>query len=174
MTGERPTRLFTYVAPYADERLGVRGTGFTAVLLAYGVAAVVGSSLGGRLADRSPVAGVRAAAAAFGAALLGLGLAGWLRLPVAGVPLLLVWGGAFSVLVVSMALAVLRRAPGPRAETATAVHGIVFQVGIVAGSALGAAWYEAGALAGVPVFAGPAGLVGLALAGWRGRSFAAD
>ncbi|MFG1955545.1 MFS transporter [Micromonospora sp. NPDC048830] len=166
--------MFTYVAPYADERLGLRGAAFTAVLLAYGCAAVVGSNLGGRLADRRPVGGVRAAAATFAAALLGVGLAGWVRLPVAAVPLLLVWGGAFSVLVVSFALAVLRRAPGPRAETANAAHGIVFQVGIVTGSALGTAWYEAGALPALPLFAAAAGLAGLALAVWRGRSFAAD
>jgi len=78
--------LYTYVAPYVAEQFDVRGTAFTVVLLAYGTAAVVGSVLGGRLADLSPVTGTRAAATTFVAALLGLWLAGRAGAPVAGVP----------------------------------------------------------------------------------------
>ena len=163
--------LFTYVAPYADERLGVRGTALTVVLLAYGIAAVLGSALGGRLADRAPVAGVRVAAATFMTALVGLWLAAQLDSPVVAVPLLVLWGGAFSTLAVSTALAVLRRARGPQAETANALHGIVFQVGIVAGSALGSLCYAAGLLSAVPLTAAAGGLTALVLLAGIGRAF---
>jgi predicted MFS family arabinose efflux permease len=163
--------LLTYVAPYADERLGVRGTALTVLLLAYGVAAVLGSSLGGRLADRAPVTGVRVAAATFVTALIGLWLAARLDSPLVGVPLLVLWGGAFSTLAVSTALAVLRRARGPQAETANALHGIVFQVGIVAGSALGSLCYAAGQLSAVPLAAAAGGLAALVLLARVGRAF---
>ena len=163
--------LFTYIAPYADERLGVRGTALTVVLLAYGLAAVLGSALGGRLADRAPLAGVRVAAATFVTSLVGLWLAGRLDSPIVGVPLLVLWGGAFATLAVSTALAVLRRARGPQAETANALHGIVFQVGIVAGSALGSLCYAAGLLSAVPLVAAAGGLTTLVLLACVGRAF---
>jgi predicted MFS family arabinose efflux permease len=166
--------LYTYMAPYAAEQLDVLGTAFTVVLLAYGTAAVAGSVLGGRLADLGPVTGTRAAATTFVAALLGLWLAGRAGAPVVGVPLMLLWGGTFSVLAVSTALAALRRAPGAHAETANAVYGIVFQIGILAGSALGATGVAAGLLAGVPLVAATCGLVMLALALHGGRAFRGD
>ena len=165
--------LFTYIAPYAEDRLGVAGQGFSVLLLVYGAAAVLGSSLGGRLADRWPVRGLRVGAAVFTASLGGLWLAGVLTSPRWGVVLLVVWGGTFSLLVVSTALAVMRRAQGPRAETAFAVHGIVFQVGIVTGSALGSLMYDRGGLAVVPLLAGAGGAVVVAVALWGGRAFRA-
>jgi predicted MFS family arabinose efflux permease len=163
--------LFTYVAPYADERLGVRGTALTVLLLAYGLAAVFGSALGGRLADRAPVAGVWVAAAAFVVALVGLWFVAHFGSPVLGVPLLVLWSAAFSTLAVSTALAVLRRVRGPQAETANALHGIVFQVGIVAGSALGSLCYAAGLLSAAPLAAAAVGLTALVLLAFAGRCF---
>ncbi len=163
--------LFTYVAPYADDRLGVRGAALTVVLLAYGTAAVLGSALAGRLADRGPVRSARVGAATFVAALAGLWVAARLGTPSAGVPLLILWGGAFSLLAVATSLAVLRRARGPQAETANALHGIVFQVGIVAGSALGSLCHAAGLVSAVPLVAAAGGLVAVALLGYAGRAF---
>jgi predicted MFS family arabinose efflux permease len=163
--------LFTYVAPFADERLGVRGPTFTVVLLVYGIAAVLGSAVAGRLADVAPVTGARVAAGTFVVALAGLWLATQANVPVVGVPLLVLWGGAFSMTAVSTALAVLRRANGPQAETATALHGITFQIGIVAGSALGSLALAAGLLAAVPLAAAAGGLAALVLLAFTGRAF---
>lgn len=163
--------LFTYVAPYADQHLDLRGRAFTAVLVAYGTAAVLGSALGGRLADSAPVTAARVAAGVFGAALVGLWLTARLGVPAAGVPLLVLWGGAFSMVAVSASLAVLRRARGPAVETATALYGIAFQVGIVAGSALGAACFATGMLAVVPLAAAVGGLAALVLLAYAGRAF---
>jgi predicted MFS family arabinose efflux permease len=163
--------LFTYIAPYAAERLGVRGTAFTVVLLVYGSAAVLGSALAGRLADVAPIAGIRVAAATFVTALAGLWLAAQLRLPAVGVPLLVLWGGAFSMMAVSSTLAALRRARGPRAETATALHGITFQIGIVTGAAIGSLGYAAGFLSAVPLAAAAGGLTVVTLLAFAGRAF---
>ena len=162
--------LFTYIAPYADERLGVAGRAFSVVLLVFGLAAVLGSSLAGRLADRWPVRGLRVGAGVFTAALAGLWLTD-VAVPWLGVVLLVTWGGTFSLLVVSTALAVMRRTHGARAETAFAVHGIVFQVGIVTGSALGSLLYDQGRLQVVPLLAAGGGAAVLALAWWGGRAF---
>ena len=78
--------LFTYVAPFAGEGLGIDGRAFTVVLLLYGTAAVLGSTLAGRLAELGPVSGVRAAAATFVAALTGVWLAERLDVVAAGLP----------------------------------------------------------------------------------------
>ncbi|MFI5844306.1 MFS transporter [Catenuloplanes sp. NPDC051500] len=164
--------LYTYIAPYVGERFGVSGTGLTVLLLVYGAAAVVGSTLAGGVADRNPIAGVRVAAAAFTVSLAGLWVAGTREFAVAGLPLIVLWGGAFSVLNVCVALAVLRRALGPRAETANAITGIVFQIGIVTGSALGAAANSAGLLAAVPLLTAVGGVLVLVVVSLRGTAFA--
>ncbi|GAA2722436.1 MFS transporter [Cellulomonas aerilata] len=163
--------LFTYVAPYADERLGVHGATFSVVLLVYGGAAVVGSTLAGRVAEARPVGGVRVGAVVFTLASAGLWVAAQLGARPAGVVLLVVWGGTFSLLAVSTGLAVLRRVPGTRSETAFAVHGIVFQAGIVAGSALGSLGHRTGHLAQIPWVTATAGLLVLALLLGAGRAF---
>ena len=165
--------LFTYVAPFAAERLGLHGTALTVLLLVYGVCAVVGSNLGGRLSDTRPITSTRAASVVFVVALAGVWSAGLAAAPYAGVPMLLVWGGTFSVLVVATSLAVLRRAPGRAAEPANAVYGIVFQIGIVSGSALGSWCYAAGSVTAIPLVAMAAGAVALALVAAWGRAFRA-
>ena len=166
--------LFTYIAPYAEEQLGVVGQPFSLLLLVFGTAAVLGSWLAGRLADRWPVRGLRGGAAAFTAAVAGLWLAGVTDTRWVGIVLLVVWGGTFSLLVVSTALAVMRRTQGPRAETGFAVHGIVFQVGIVSGSALGSLMYDQGGLAVVPLLAAAGGAIVVGIALWGGRAFRAE
>ena len=85
----------------------------------------------------------------------------------------MVWGGTFSLLVVSTGLAVMRRTHGPRAETAFAVHGIAFQVGIVTGSALGSLIHDQGRLAAVPLLAAGGGVLALVLTVAGGRAFRA-
>ncbi len=163
--------LFTYVAPYADERLGVRGATFSVVLLVYGAAAVTGSTLAGRVAEVRPVSGIRLAAGLLVLATAGMWAAAALGVPPVGVVLLVLWGGTFSVLAVSCALAVLRRAPGPRSETAFAVHGIVFQVGIMAGSAIGSLSHSTGHLAQMPWVTAVAGLLVLGILALAGHAF---
>ena len=160
--------LWTYISPFA-ERFGVHDRGLGALLLAYGTASVTGSVLGTRMVDRRPVAAMRGATLVFVAAILGLWASDRWDVLAAGVVAALVWGGAFSMIAVSTGLAVLRRSAGPRAETANALHGIVFQLGIVGGSALGAVAYDQGRLGELPLVTAAGGALALALtAGARG------
>jgi predicted MFS family arabinose efflux permease len=163
--------LFTYIAPYAAEGLGVRGATFSVVLLVYGAAAVLGSTLAGRLAEGRPVTGMRVGAAVFVLAPAGMWLAAALGARPVGVVLLVLWGGTFSLLAVSTGLAVLRRVPGPRSETAFAFHGIVFQLGIMAGSALGSLGHHSGRLEQIPWITVAGGLLVLAMVTLAGRAF---
>ncbi len=165
--------LFTYVEPFAGRRLDTTGTAFSVLLLVYGLAAVAGSTLAGRVAERSPVWGLRWAAVTFAGATAGIWVAAQLGVRPLALALLVLWGGMFSLIAVSTGLAIVRRAPVAQSETAFALHGIVFQVGITAGSALGAAAYAAGRLPDLPLGAAAAGvavLLALILAGGAFRS----
>ncbi len=165
--------LFTYVAPFAGHRLGLHGSAFTMLLLAYGASAVACSVVGGRLVEVGPVRTVRVLAVLLGLDLLALFVAGLLRSPLLGVPLVLAWSGLFSALGVSTGLAVLRCADGPSMETANALYNIVFQSGIVGGSALGSAIFSTGHLGTLPLVAGTGvGLTALLLLSPAGRVFA--
>jgi len=163
--------FWTYISPFADERLGVRGTAFTVLLLVYGAVSVVGSSLGGPLVDWGPVAGVRVAAGAWFVVTVGVWAATAAGLHGVAIVLVVLWGGLFSVLAPSAGLAVLRRSSGPRAETANALQGIVFQVGILTGSALGALLYSTRHLAQIPLVTATGALAVSAFAWFAGRAF---
>ncbi|QGN48675.1 MFS transporter [Micromonospora sp. WMMD558] len=165
--------FFTYLAPYADRELGVRDAGLSLVLLCYGIASVAGSAAGGRLADAGPVASVRVAAAAFTVVPAALWLSSRAGATVPGAALLVLSGASFSLLAVLTALAVLRRVDGGRAETASALHSILFQVGILAGSALGSLCARFGAVDVIPLVTAGTGLVVLAVASLAGSAFRA-
>ncbi len=45
-------RLYTFMAPMLEQRLGLQRDGITAMLALFGLGAVVGNALGGRLTDR--------------------------------------------------------------------------------------------------------------------------
>ena len=150
---------FTFLAPYAAGRLDVRGTGLAVLLLGYGAAAVAASAVAGRFVDRHPRAGTAVAATAFTLALIGVWLTAALDLPAIGVLLVVVWGAAFAALAVLTSLVALRHAAGPHTETVNAVSGIAFQVGVVAGSAVGSLAVAAGHLNSLPLVAAGGGLL---------------
>ena len=150
---------FTFLAPYAAGHLDVRGTGMAVLLLGYGAAAVAASAVAGRFVDRHPRAATAVAAAAFTLALIGLWLTTALHLPAIGVLLVVAWGAAFAALAVLTSLIALRHAAGPHTETVNAVSGIAFQVGVVAGSAVGSLAVAAGHLGRLPLVAAGGGLL---------------
>jgi predicted MFS family arabinose efflux permease len=135
--------VFTYLAPYAGQRFGVHGSSFAGFLVGFGVAAVAASTVAGRLADARPRAATGAAAAGFVLTLIGVWLIPPLSTPLLAMGLLVLWGAAFAVLAVLVSLAVLRHG-GPHTDAVNAVTGVTFQVGVVAGSALGAVVVAAG------------------------------
>lgn len=160
---------FTYVTPYLLEQVGIAERMLSPVLLAYGVVALSGSVLGGYLADRHPV---RAVLGAIVLMLLGLGslyAAG--PSPLAILPLLL-WGGSFSLLVASSGIAAIRRSRHGAMETSSALLGIVFQLGIVTGSAGASLLVEHGHLSVLPLAAAVVTAVALAAALPARRAYA--
>lgn len=150
---------FTFLAPYVAGRLDVRGTGLAVLLLGYGAAAVAASTVAGRFVDRHSRAGTAVAAAAFTLALIGVWLAAALHLPALGVLLVVVWGAAFAALAVLTSLVALRHAAGPHIEIVNAVSGIAFQVGVVAGSAVGSLAVAAGHLDSLTLVAAGGGVL---------------
>ena len=81
------------------------------------------------------------------------------RLPTLGEVLVVVWGASFAALAVLTSLIALRHATGSHTETVNAVSGIAFQVGVVAGSALGSLAVAAGHLNSLPLVAASGGVI---------------
>jgi predicted MFS family arabinose efflux permease len=153
--------LFTFLAAFLEDEVGVPSRSLGLVLAAFGAAGVVGSLVGGRLAEARPHGVARTAVVVLLASLLVLRLAA--SSPAVVVLAVAVWGGTFSVIAVSQQLAVLRLVGhGPTGETAAALNGAVFQGGIATGSAVGSALVGAGLLAALPLVS--AAVAALALA----------
>lgn len=164
--------LFTFLAAYLEDEVGVAARSLGLVLAAFGAAGVVGSVTGGRLAEARPRAVAVAAVVVLAASFLVLRLA--VSSPVVVVAAVSVWGGTFTVLVVSQQLAVLRLAGhGSGGETASALHGAVFQGGIAAGSAGGSALVGAGLLAALPLASAAAAALALVVVVATGVAYAA-
>lgn len=125
---------FTFLAERAADA-GVTGTGLAALLLAMGGGGLAGTLLMARLHDAHPRASTLGSVAVMTLSLLACGAElGPLALGVAVVA----WGGAYSALVVALQAFVLRDAP-EWAQLASSWYVLFFQVGIAAGSGLGAA-----------------------------------
>lgn len=125
---------YTYLSPIMID-FGFRAGTVGGVLLVWGVAALVGLVLLGRLADthlRPTLVGVTAALALLLAVLAVLP-----RHPVAGTGLLVLWGLAAGP-VNPLLQTAITRAAAAHASTAAAVHNAVFNLGIATGAFLGA------------------------------------
>lgn len=134
--------LITFIAPYLAVTAGIGPDRLPLVLMVFGAAGAVGVFAGGRLTDRFP-----AAALLVGCALVALSFAvAWRAMPVApavGVAALAVGSLVGSVATLASQNRVLvgaLHAP----ELASTLMSSVFNVGIAAGAALGAASLEAG------------------------------
>ncbi|MGI5185414.1 MFS transporter [Dactylosporangium sp. CA-152071] len=150
---------FTFLAPYVAGRLDVHGIDLAWLLLGYGAAAVAASSVAGRFVDRRPRAATAVAAAAFTLALTGIWLTPALHLPSVGLGLVVAWGASFAALAVLTSLVALRHTTGPHTDTVNAVSGIAFQLGVVAGSAVGSLIVAAGHLTSLPLVAAVGGVL---------------
>ena len=153
--------LFTFLTPFLEVEVGVPARSLGLVFAAFGAAGVVGSLVGGRLAEVRPHAVAVTAVVVLLASYVVLRLAA--ASPAVVVVAVVAWGGTFAVVAVSQQIAVLRLAGhGPAGETAAALNGAVFQGGIATGSAVGSALVGAGLLGVLPLTS--AGVAALALA----------
>lgn len=125
---------YTYVRPVL-ERVPDLGAGLiSGLLLAYGIAGIVGNFAGGALAARDPRRALLAISAGLAAVVLLLGPAGGSLL--ASVALLVGWGLAYGGVSVSAQEWVLAAAPGAR-EAASALFAGVFNAAIALGALTG-------------------------------------
>ncbi|MEU6307248.1 MFS transporter [Streptomyces chartreusis] len=127
---------FTYVVAFLDEVSGFGASAVSAVLFAFGGAALAGVAVAGPLLDRFPRATLTVPVAAQTVALLGLWATG--HVPVASVLLIMMLGASVSTVFMATQTQVLRVAPG-RTETALAANSAAYNVGIAAGALLGGA-----------------------------------
>ncbi|MDC0771445.1 MFS transporter [Streptomyces sp. HD] len=125
---------FTYVVAFLDEVSGLGGDAVSAVLFAFGGAALAGVTVTGPLLDRFPQATLAVPVATQAVALLGLWAAG--HVPAASVALMMLLGASVAPVFMATQSQVLRVAPG-RTETALAANSAAFNVGVAAGALLG-------------------------------------
>lgn len=125
---------FTYIVAFLDEVSGFREDAVSAVLLAFGGAALAGVAIAGPLLDRFPRATLTVPVAAQAVALLGIHATGHVR--AAAVVLVMLLGASVATAFMATQSQVLQVAPG-RTETALAANSAAYNMGIAAGALLG-------------------------------------
>jgi DHA1 family L-arabinose/isopropyl-beta-D-thiogalactopyranoside export protein-like MFS transporter/DHA1 family inner membrane transport protein len=125
---------YTYVTPFLLDVARFAESALSPLLMAAGVAGVVGAFAIGVILDRRPRAGLIAPVAVLAAAMAGLYALGTLR--AATVALLCAFGAAYSAMATAVGHRTLQVAPG-NTDMASAGTGIAFNIGIAAGSLLG-------------------------------------
>ncbi|MER7456788.1 MFS transporter [Micromonospora sp. NPDC126480] len=125
---------YTYVALFVTEVSGFAASSVGAILLARGIASVVGILAVGTVADRDPWLALVAAVALQSVALLGLHPLG--HHPAASVALLALAGLAFAAFTASLGGLVLQVAPG-RSDLAAATLSAAVNLGIAGGALVG-------------------------------------
>jgi DHA1 family inner membrane transport protein len=141
---------FTFIRPFLQEVAGIRGDAIGVYVLCFGVAAAIGTAIGGRLADWS--AGRTLIASAIGLVLV---LGALLLLganPVATLMVLVLWGALSNGFVPSVQYLVNALA-GEGRDLASVLPASTINLGIALGSVLGAIGYANFAATGPIVFA---------------------
>ena len=165
-------QLFTFLAPFLEDEVGVPSRSLGLVFAAFGAAGVLGSVFGGRLAEARPYLVARTTVVLLLASALVLLVAQSSTAVV--VVALIAWGASFAVVAVSQQLAVLRLAGhGPSGETASALNGAVFQGGIAAGSAVGSAVVGVGLLGALPLVSAAVATLALVVVLRNGAAYSA-
>src|SRR4051794_18463758 len=122
---------YTYISPLLTQHAGIPAAGVPLVLIGFGIGALAGTTTGGRLGDRRPLATALTAAAATAVVLLALTTLS--RTPAAAMVLVfLVALTSFAVNPILTDLSV--RFAGPAATLGAALSTSAFNAGIAAGS----------------------------------------
>ncbi|RZS78115.1 MFS transporter [Pigmentiphaga kullae] len=156
--------FFTYLRPFLEGVPGVDVNGLSAMLLGFGVANFVGTSLSGLLLQRSLRMTLLLMPLAMGG--IGLVLAGMETLPWVAALLVALWGMAFGAVPVAWSSWLTRVVPD-EAESGGGLIVAAVQLAITVGAAAGGVVFDAGGAHGV--FAASAVLLlGAALVVFRG------
>jgi DHA1 family inner membrane transport protein len=159
---------FAFLSVYLLDVTGFGTFAVTAMLLVFGIASAIGNAAGGRANDAAPRAAVAVTLALLGAVLLVLGLFGHHRGATVGI--VFVWGIAGFALVPALQSRVLA-ITGESSVLASTLNIAAFNVGIAAGSGLGAVLVDGGHLAVTPFVAAAIAAVAVpvSLLGVRGH-----
>ncbi|GAA0828038.1 MFS transporter [Cupriavidus pauculus] len=151
--------FFTYLRPFLEQVAGVGVNGLSAILLGYGVANFVGTSLAGRVLEhrlRPMLIGMPALMVVLGIGLVVLG-----RAPMIDAVLVALWGMAFGGVPVAWSTWVTRTVPD-EAESAGGLIVAAVQLAIATGAAAGGVVFDANGATGV--FLGAAIVLAIAVA----------
>ncbi|WP_439679247.1 MFS transporter [Embleya sp. MST-111070] len=156
---------FTFVSPILQDRSGIDENLIGPVLLAFGLAGIVGNFLAGAAAGRNVRGTIITISLALAALLALFPLAGGTRFT--GVALLVLWGLAFGGVPVGVQTWILKAAPDAT-EAATALNTSMFNLAIALGALFGGILVNTVSTAGVLLF-GAALSVLTSLAVWGTR-----
>ncbi len=142
--------VFTFLASFLESVTGTPSAAISPLLVVFGGASAIGSTLGGRASDRWPRATLPIALAGLALVLAALGVFGTIGAVVT--PLLFGWGIVGFVLSPALQSRVVTAA-GAERTIASSLNISAFNVGIAAGSLVGTAVVAAGGLAVTPFIA---------------------
>lgn len=154
---------FTFVSPVLVEVSGVSQDLVGPLLLAFGVAGLVGNFFAGRLAGRDVRKMIIAVGVLLAAALALFTLVG--GTPVTGIALLIMWGLVFGTVPVSVQTWIFKSSVG-QAEAATALNTSVFNLAIALGALIGGVVVEAVSIRGA-LWVGAAVAILTSVVVWR-------
>ncbi len=135
---------YTFISPVLQNISGVSLSHIGSLLLLYGAAGIIGNVAAGMFAGRHPYTAVLVIPCVLLAVVGSFPLLG--VVPVSGVMLLMLWGGVFGSVSVSIQTWILRTAPNT--EAATALMAFVFNLSIGIGSMVGGRLVDSAGLSG--------------------------
>ncbi|WKB50583.1 MFS transporter [Eleftheria terrae] len=155
--------VFTYIQPLLTRVSGFSEAAVSGILLVFGVGMIAGNLVGGRLADRWPVAALLASLLVLALVLLGMGWA--VHRPVAAVVFTGLLGAAAFATVSPLQMRVLQKAEGAGQHLASSLNIAAFNLGNALGAWLGGRVIDQGSgLAAVTWVAALVTLLGLGVA----------
>jgi predicted MFS family arabinose efflux permease len=140
--------LYTFIAPFLVDRIGVPTAWFSVVLFAYGIAGAIGLLLTGTVFARRPGAGLVVALAGSAAFVTMASLS--TGSVVVAIVAVILWGVAFGMIPPLLQTRVLQLASPRIRDTAAAFYTTAFNVGIGGGALVGAWLLENGGLGSLP------------------------
>jgi DHA1 family inner membrane transport protein len=142
--------VFAFLSAYLLDVTGFGSLAVTGMLLVFGIASAIGNAVGGRASDAAPRTAVAVTLVVLGAVLVGFAVLGHHRWATVGT--VFVWGIAGFALVPALQSRVLA-VTGEASVLASTLNIAAFNIGIAAGSGLGAVLVDRGHLAVTPFVA---------------------
>jgi predicted MFS family arabinose efflux permease len=133
--------LYTYVAPFLIDVMGIAPANLSTLLFIYGVTGAVGLVLSGTVLGRHPQRSLLIALVVTAIAVAALAVLA--AVPVLGIASFVLWGLAFGALPPLLQTRMLHASSPAFRDTASALYTTAFNIGIGGGAAIGALLYGA-------------------------------